>query len=164
MSAGVSQLTNGGSKALTVNGSITPQTFSYAPGAQGVVKITGLSILLLDGAGIFSKFGARNALTNGVALQWTISSTTSALMTLKDNADICTAFPHHQHFGSGAVLSILGIVTPQGFLNTTNVFRGVLEFTKPVILDGSNSDSISAIVQDDLSSLTALQLTALWEQ
>lgn len=154
------QLLNAGSKAMNVNGG-TPKTFSYSPGS-GAVAIAGLSCLLKDdGATDFTKFGAITALTNGILLQWSIGGNTQTLATIKDNSDMTHAFPHNQHFGNSATLSILSIVTPQGFGNSTNVFRGVLKFDEPIILSGT--DAINAIVQDNLTSIDVLNMAALVE-
>lgn len=152
------QLLNAGSKAMNVNGG-TPKTFSYSPGS-GVVGITGLSCLLKDdGATDFNKFGAITALTNGVLLQWSINGSTQTIATVKDNSDLAHVFPHNQHFGNSATLSILSIVTPEGFGNSTNVFRGILQFRQVITLSGS--DAINAIVQDNLTSIDAFTMYAL---
>lgn len=154
----IQQLLNAGSKAMNVNGG-TPKTFTYSPGS-GAVALAGLSCLLKDdGSTDFTKFGAITALTNGVLLQWSIGGSTQTIATLKDNSDLTHTFASNQHFGNSATLSILSIITPQGFGNSTNVFRGVLIFDPPVIL--SNSDAVNAIVQDNLTSIDVLNMSAI---
>lgn len=149
-----------GSKALNVNGT-TPKTFAFT--ASTTVNIIGISCLLKDeGSTTFAKFGALTGLTNGVIIQWNVGGSTSNYMTLKDNADLTQAFPHHQHFGNSAVLSILSLATPEGFGNTNNIFKGEINFSNLVILN--SGDSISAIIQDDLSAVDVFQMAVLYEQ
>lgn len=145
---------------MNVNGT-TPKTFSYSPGS-GSVALIGLSCLLKDdGATDFIKFGAITALTNGILLQYSLGGSTQTLSTVKDNSDLTHLFPHNQHFGNSATLSILSIVTPQGFGNSTNIFRGLLKWRTPVILTGS--DAINAIVQDNLTAVDVLTMSAVIE-
>lgn len=154
----VQQLLNSGSKAMNVNGG-TPKTFSYSPGS-GTVGLQGISCTLKDdGTTDLTKFGAITALSNGVLVQYSLSGNTYTVSTLIDNSDLCHTFPHHQHFGSSATLSILSVVTPEGFGNSTNIFRGILIFDNPIILD--SSDAINAIVQDNLTSIDVFNMSAL---
>lgn len=153
----IQQLLNSGSKAMNVNGG-TPKTFGYSPGS-GSIALLGLSCTLKDdGATDLTKFGAITALTNGILLQYSIGGSTQTLTTIKDNSDLTHTFYTYQHFGNSATLSILSIVTPQGFGNSTNVFRGVLLLQEPVIL--TDSDAINAIVQDNLTSIDVLNMSA----
>lgn len=155
----VQQLLNAGTKAMNVNGG-TPKTFSYSPGGVAIASVIALSCVLKDdGATDFTKFGAITALTNGVLLQWSIGGNTQTLTTIKDNSDLTHTFSYNQHFGNSATLSILSIVTPQGFGNSTNVFRGILKFLTPITLTGS--DAINAIVQDNLSGIDVFTMSAI---
>lgn len=141
---------------MNVNGSITPKTFTYSPGGGISVGVTGLMVLLRDeGTTSFDKFGALTALSNGLLVQATISGISRALTTIKDNADLCTRF-HFNQFGSSAILSILSIVTPEGFGASNNVFIGFMEFQQPIIL--LDTDSIDVIVQDNLTNIDSLQI------
>ena len=152
----IQNLLNSGAKAMNVNGSVTPQTFSYSPGNGSTVAIAGITILFKDeGTTSFDKFGAITALTNGVVMQVTLSDNTTAMTTVKDNADLCTRF-HANQFGSGAILSLLSIATPEGFGNSNNVFVGFMEFPNPIVL--TNTDSISVIIQDNLSNIDFMQM------
>ena len=141
---------------MNVNGSGTAQSFSFSPGT-GPFAVTDIDVLLEDaGADNFNKFGAITALTNGIKIQWTISGTTTVLAIVKDNAEMTNIFPHHQHFGSGAILSLLGVVTPEGFGNSSTVFKGCIHFDQPVLLQ--DSDILEAIVQDDLTAIGTLEI------
>jgi hypothetical protein len=155
-------LLNGSSKLMSVSGSAgTPVGFSYSPGT-GTVQVTGLSIIFKDeGATTFSNFGGLAALTNGLLIKWTIGGVDYTYATIRDNADLVNSFPEDQHFGSDAVLSILSVVTPVGFGSSNNVMKGMIHFKNPVTL--SNADKISALVQDNLTAIDILQITALVE-
>lgn len=150
-------LSNSGSKNMCVNGSSNAQTFSYTNTNSSPVTLNGISILLShNGTTPFGVFGAlSSSLTNGIIIQTNINGTANTLTSIKDNSDLCTRFQQNQ-FGSSAVLSILSIVTPEGFGNSNNVFVGFMEFPDPILLNVN--DSISAIVQDNLSSVNYLQI------
>lgn len=148
------QLLNSGSKNMNVNGG-TPKTFSYTVSADSqLVKL--ICLLKDEGATDFTKFGAITALSNGVLIQVTQGGNTRTVATLKDNGDLCTMFPTNQ-FGNGAVLSILSVVTPEGFGDTNNCFMGEVTFDDPIIL--ANGDSISVIIQDNLSTIDVFQMS-----
>lgn len=149
------QLLNSGSKAMNVNGG-SPVTFSYSPGT-GTIRVTDIMVLLKDeGTNSFSNFGALAGLTNGVLIRWSIGGSTKTFATIKDNATLTNVFPDHQHFGSSAVLSILSVVTPVGFGNSNNVFKGKFHF--PNAIDLTDSDAIQALVQDNLTNIDTLEM------
>lgn len=150
----MNQLKNSGSKAMNVNGATTPVTFTYT--ASSYQEVTSIVCILRDeGNTSFSNFGAKPALTNGVLIQVTQGGTTRTIATLKDNADVCLMFPTNQ-FGNGAVLSILSIVTPEGFGDTNNCFVGVLTLKNQIPLN--SSDTITVTVQDNLSGVGTFQM------
>jgi hypothetical protein len=150
------QLLNSGSKDLTVNGSVTPVVFSYSPGS-GTVRLTGISLILRDeGTTDLNKFGVLSALTNGLLMQYSISSSDYTLANMKDNSDVANVFSDVQHFGNSATLSILSVVTPQGWGNSTNIFKGKLLLRNGVIL--TDSDSIKVTVRDNISNVDHLEI------
>ena len=156
MITGFQNLLNAASKAMNVDGSSVAKTFTYSPGDGFSAAITGLVCLLKDdGTTNFGRFGAITTVTNGLLLQTTISSVTRTLTNILDNADFCTRF-HYNQFGNGAVLSLLGVTTPVGFGNSNNVFVGFMEFQNPIILTGT--DSIDAVVRDNLTNIDLLQI------
>jgi len=152
-------LLNGSSKAMNVNGATTPVVFTYSPGGSTPVEIHKITCLLKQSSGdntAFSNFAALSALANGVLIQCTIAGNTTTMATLKDNSDLCNMFSINQ-FGSSAVLSILSVVTPQGFGNSTNSFIGAMQFQQPFLLTGS--DTITVTIQDNLSSVGLLNMS-----
>lgn len=152
----VKHLLNSGSKAMNVNGE-TPVTFSYSP-SSGTVAVIGLTLVLEDaGATGLGSFGALSALSNGVEVSCTIGGNSTVMMLLKDNADLCTAFSFSQ-VGSGAV-STLG--APIGFGDSADLIVASLIFRSPLLL--TDSDSIQAKVQDNISGLGAFQMDAVIE-
>lgn len=151
----LNQLLNGVSKLMNVNGSVTPRVFTYT--AESDQLLTSLLCLLKDeGSTAFGNFGTLAALTNGVLIQIVQSGVTKTLGTAKDNADICMIFPKNQ-FGNGAVLSILSIVSPEGFGDTNNCFVGSLNFSKPITL--LSGDSVTVTIQDNLTNVDVFQMS-----
>lgn len=148
-------LLNGAAKSMAVNGSSTSQSFSFT--ASSVCHVQGISLLMQHAGNCgFNVFGALGSpLTNGVLIQGTVNGSTMTIANIKDNADLCTRFQYNQ-FGNSAVLSILSIVTPQGFGNTNNVFVGYMEF--PDLVQLQPGDSITVTIQDNLSSLNFIQM------
>lgn len=147
-------LLNAGSSAMNTT---AQKTFSYSP-ANGKSQVRGLSIILKDeGNTDLSRFGALAALTNGLLIQCTLGGVTRTIATLKTNGDLATMFEHN-HFGNSAVLSILSVVTAEGFGNSTNIFKGFTELTYPIEL--TDADTIQAVVQDNLTSIDFLQMMA----
>lgn len=151
--------TGGGSKAMNVNGSVTPVVFSYAPGAGELLAMSHITLALKDeGATPFNVFGALgSALTNGIKIEAVITGTTHLIATIKDNADLCTRFTFSQN-ANGAVLSLLGISVPQGFGASNNIFIGSLHFDEPIVVVGDNGDSIKVTVQDNLTGVDILSM------
>lgn len=149
---------NGSSKLLNVNGSVTPQVFEYAPDANKLVAITELTCILKDeGNTQLTNFGALGPLTNGLLVEAEINDTTITIMNLKDNADLATRFTFSQ-FGNGAVISVLGLGTAQGFGNSNNIFIGSMQLPEPILLRGDLGDSIKIIVRDNLQAIDVLQM------
>lgn len=148
-------LLNAGSKSMAVDGSSVNKTFSYAPSVP--TDLQGISLLIKDeGTTSLSNFGAISGLTNGVVLQTVIGGVTTTIATMKDNADLVTRFSLNS-FGNGAVLSILSIVTPQGFGATNNMMIGTMQISPNTVILNSG-DEIDAIVKDNLTAVDVLQI------
>lgn len=148
-----------GSKEMKVDGT-TPKTFSYTATATSLVRKIRIA-MIDDGASTAIKFGSITGLTNGILIQSVIGGVTSTIATLKDNGDIITHFSG-LNFGSSAVLSILGLVTPQGYLDSTDVIVGAMAFAEyPGVVDIilRSGDKIQAVVQDNLTSIDFLRMT-----
>lgn len=145
-------LMNAGSKLANVNGT-TPKTFTYTMTADGLINSISC-ILKDDGTTSLTNFGAIAAISNGVLIQATQSGSNRTIATIKDNADFSLAFNANQ-YGNGSVLSILGIITAQGFGNSNNIFVGTRIFQIPIQM--FSGDSISVVIQDNLSAIDVLQ-------
>lgn len=149
---------NASSKLMNVNGSVTPQVFSYVPPASEVAALTELTVALKDdGTTALTNFAAIAALTNGVLISANVGGITKTIATIKDNADLATRFTFSQ-FGNGAVLSILGLGTAQGFGSSNNIFIGSMQLPEPIVLDSSQGDSLSVTIQDNLSAVDIFQM------
>jgi hypothetical protein len=150
------QLLNAGSKLMNVDGSVTPKSFTYTASAP-VELVTGIICILKDeGTTSFGNFGAASALTNGVMIQVTQGGNTRTIATIKDNADLCMVFPDNQ-FGNGAVLSILSVVSPEGFGDTNNCFVGSFAPVNPITL--ASGDIVTVTVRDNLSGIDVFQMS-----
>lgn len=148
---------------MRVDGSTSPVLFSYT--ATETIKLITLRMTLIDSGTLTAgKFGNRTPLSNGVLIEIIKNSVSQTVAIFKDNGDISTHF-ENLNFGSPAVLNILGVVTPQGFLNTNSVVVGDINF------DTANQDSsintilnvddlIQVSIRDDLSSLVFIRMTA----
>lgn len=142
-------------KSMSVNGSVSSKLYTYSPGS-GCVLIDGFSCLFKDeGTTSFDKFGALTRLTNGVLIEVTINNITTTISNLRDNGDLSTRFYFNQ-FGNGAVLSILSIVSPQGFGNTNNVLVGRWQLQEPFIIQ--DSDVITITIRDNLSTIDIFEM------
>lgn len=150
----VVDLLNGSSKSMKVNGSVTPQEFSYSPG-NGTVEILAIAVALADDAASdWTKFGALTGLTNGLLLEFVPDgSSATTLMVIKDNADMAVRF-HKVSFGPSLV-SALGALL--GFGGTQFNFIGLLELTSPLSLTGN--DAIRATVRDNLAGLVNFNMS-----
>jgi hypothetical protein len=140
---------------MNVNGSSAPVVFSCTASNNQALQYI-VCILKDDGTTAFNNFGAKSALTNGILMQVTQNGTANTIALMKDNSDMAMTFPTNQ-FGNGAVLSILSLVTAEGFGATNNCFIGVLHMTEQVFL--SPGDSVSVTIQDNLSGVQILQMS-----
>lgn len=156
-------LTLSGSQSMNVNGSVTPQTFSYTLSARS--KLLYISILLRDeGTTSLSSFGAISALTNGLAIQLVKASTPTTIATVKSNADLCNCCDGN-YFGNGAVIvNALGVAVAQGFGASNNIFSGYLDLDTQMGVFLDSGDKVQAIVQDNLSAVDFLQMFVVLEQ
>ena len=141
----------GGSRNMAVNGSVTPQAFTFGAPSGEVLRVASLVITVqMTGDPDMSKFGSLSALTNGISIGIADSagSTVANLYgayTLKTNADLYRGSYNHGRGGPG-----------QGGGAVDQTVTGVWSFGGPgetLTLDGSSGEKVFATVQDDLSSL-----------
>lgn len=150
-------LLNGASKAMNVDGSSVPKSYLFT--ASQTTQILGLSCVLKDdGVTSFNKFGSITALTNGVLIRTTVNGVTTNICTIKDNVELCHRFPRNQ-FGNAAVLSILGIVTPEGFGDTNDGFIGYKKFDVDQRFILQANDTLEVVIQDNLTNIDLLEMS-----
>lgn len=129
----VTPLTKSGSSALNVNGSTTPQVFTYAAGAKAIsiyaVRL-GFSFTTVTFNG--TNFGAAGV-TNGVVVSATISGTSTNVFTLKTNEDFFLANGN-------------GILTSGG---TGIMMTATIIFNQPLAVN--STDQVAVTVADNLS-------------
>lgn len=150
-------LLNSGSKIMTLNGQVVPKVFTYTPNVRsGIVGI--MCVLRDEGITSLNKFGAKSALINGLLIQVTLNGVTTDIAIIKDNAELCSRF-HFNQFGNGAILSVLGIATAEGFGNSSNIFIGYMEFNAPNFITLQPDDILTVTVRDDLSNISLLEMS-----
>lgn len=157
-------LLNGSSKAMNVNGSVTPVVFSYTATEDQV--ITSIKFILEDsGTNSLNTFGAIASLTNGCIIEAVIDGNTEdmTVSAMKDNADLmglCTDC----RFQNVPVISVLGgTLTATGFTNSEKTFAG--EWTLDHGLAMKDGDIIRLTVRDNLTGLNTFETTiegTLW--
>jgi hypothetical protein len=154
-----SLLLNGsGTKSMVINGSVTPQVFSYTIASR--CTLAALSILVADDANSsFAQFGGVAALANGLLVEVVRGAEIHQVMNVKDNADLCARFVVN-HFGSSLV-NTLGL--PVGLGGATFTFVGHLPIIgrtdtmlSQMIFEGG--DIIRTTVRDNLTGLSAISM------
>ena len=131
--------TSGGSEDMTVNGSVTPVSFRFAPPAGEIWYVVNTTFLIDDtGINSLTRFGALNSLTNGVLFRTSINGTVYLMATLQENQDLLGEFPDHT-------------LSPSGLF--TNLLAGGVEFEIPIKLVGDDGDYIEFLVQDNLTQI-----------
>jgi hypothetical protein len=145
-------LTNAGSDSMSVNGSITPVYFTYAPAANETAYVTDLDFQILDsGNTTGTNFGALSPLTNGITLQIRVKGVDYTSCVLKTNLDIMRFFNHY------------GIIPPtSGFIEQSDGYNGAVEFHPPMALFGATSDYIRFKVNDNLTSIDYLRASTCY--
>lgn len=154
-----------GSSSLAVNGSSTNVVFSISAVSDYDIYISEIQIIIADtGTLALNKFGDLSALTNGVRCLWNVNPEGSVV--LSDNMKMVRDFIQFGNatigFGDG-VNAFLADVSGGG---TEKAYLPAVDFTKKFgMRDGlkltrGSSDSITFIVRDDLTGLTAFNITA----
>lgn len=154
---GMVNFLNGSSKAMNVNGSVTPAVFQYMPPSDEIWYIESISILMIDdGTSSPTNFGSISALTNGLKLDATSSvtgtPTTKIFTNIKDNIDLVLRFP----IGTFVSSATTTLGAPQGFLESFDGHYGIMRFRVPIRLNGTTSDSIQWTVRDNLTNIGTL--------
>lgn len=136
---------------MNVNGSVTPQVYSFSPGS-GTVGLSKIMFLLEDtGTASLSNFGAIAALTNGIELSITIGGVKTVLFVAKSNADLmlrCDTIT----LGSGAT-DTLG--NPNGFGQSGDLLFGSFNFEDHILL--TDADSVDMTIKDNLTQIGTLR-------
>lgn len=144
-------LLNGGSREMSVNGSVTEVEFSAGPSAGDVWEIVNINFVLQDnGSTSADEFGARSALTNGLQIDQYIGSVDYELVNLQSNADVLAVFTQAGWFGGAA----------SGFVTDANYFNGHFPLREtPVVLDGDDGDLIKGVVRDNLTAINKVNIS-----
>lgn len=138
---------NGASKAMNVNGSGTAVNFRYTPPVGQTWYIERVSLALANNADLTNTgFFGETALTNGI--QFNVKSKGAAAATVFTLRDTYDAF---MQMGEGQFNNRV----VEG-LQAFNYWRGHRSFLNRIVLDGDLGDYAEMKVQDNLTTLTAL--------
>lgn len=133
-------LTNGGSRLLNVDGSVTPIPFTYAPGSGFIYRIHKFEAIFTTTGNVnqANKFLDIAQLTAGVQLELTLNTVTFQSINMVDNWDLGS------ELGATFQLKLIGQYT---------LVSGMIETPVPIVLDGNNGDVVTVNIRDDLSAL-----------
>lgn len=135
--------TNGGSKDLDVDGSVTPVEFTLAGLPAQDFRLERLSLYIEDGANFTdTDFGAIGALANGLQ----IMSGSQEVVNFQDNIDLMLFFTNFQQ---------------AEFLDTSNQQHVVLRIDLENPVKIPQADGLKIVVRDDLTGLTNLRAFAV---
>lgn len=137
------KLLNGSSSNMSVDGSITPVYFEYAPASGQTSYLETLIFQIQDsGTTTFDKFGAITALTNGITILIKSKGTEYTFANFKNNETIMMLFNTH------------GLITPtSGFIEQSDTYIGAVYFQKPIKLQNSTGDYIKFKINDNLTTI-----------
>jgi len=153
--SGFALVNSGGSSDMAVNGSSTPQEFTFTPPASEVWYVERLTWMFNDnGSADPGDFAAiAGGLTNGVEIEVRSNGNTSTQGLIKTNIEVAQMFTE-------------AAWTPtSGFMGGENVYMGSVIFRNSFRLSNSTSDYIKFTIQDDLSGLDFFKVTVLaWRE
>lgn len=135
---------SGGSEDMVVDGSVTPVDFDYAPATDEIDYVESLMFMIDDNGNVPpNKYGSiATALTNGVQVLIQTMGTEYEIANMLTNADVSHTFVR-SGFSAGG-----------GWLASTNLYFGELQFFVPMALDETQGDYVRIKVRDDLSKLS----------
>ncbi len=140
-----------GSRAMNVNGSVTPVIFSIAPKFASIWDVTRITFAIIDNVEMdSSKFGGIAALTRGIVVR-TKNGHFTNIANIKTNSEFQAR---------GLVLSYEE-KAPAGLYGLTAYKQAAGQNAVGVAirLDASTDDEFQIIIQDDLTALTAFTAT-----
>lgn len=155
------RLNGSGAREMNVNGAVTPQTFSIAPPSGTQYVLTSLTLLVAN-AGIsltnFCGVGAGAGITNGCLLRIRRGVTTQYDITgglpLKQTQDLLSLFYAPPSNTDVAGVDMITIQLPISEI-----------WTHPFSLDGTQSDTLQLVVQDDLTAIDVFRISAFgWSE
>jgi hypothetical protein len=135
---------------MNLNGSVTPQTFSYTPRVEQVIQLKSLHITISSsGEPALSKFGGIAALDNGVHFR------------IKNNVGRDNTYWTPIRSNNSFRLSGFSYDLEPKLLTTYYLHMSINLFDdsdSAIELDGSLGQSFEAIVQDDLTGLSSFEI------
>jgi hypothetical protein len=142
----IDYLRNGSSRNMNINGSITPVVFTYTVPANETWYAEGLRVFMSDsGTMAIGEFGSLGSvLTNGLLIEFVISSTSYQYANIKTNEELAISF----------IEGFASVDGSSGFLNTNKLFMSCGTLDPFIRLNAG--DQVKVTVQDNLSGLDQL--------
>ena len=149
------RFTNGSNFNMDVNGSSTPQDFTFGPPSGQIWFVNDIQIIILDpGSPDIDDFGSiGGGLNNGVQLIQQINSTEYELGNFADNGSLSLCFADSAYSTSAAEDGI-------GWLDEDDMFMGIKKLSKPIRLNGTNGDKLIFRIRDNLNAIQRFQAVA----
>lgn len=138
--------TTGGSNSMLVDGT-TPVEFKYQPAAGKTIAVDSVLLAFSTDDMYFDglSFGPNVGMTNGILLELTVSSVSTEIFTIQINEDF---------------LRVPGRIPMINNTGPKDVVSAAFSFGGLIRIVGDNSDHISVVVRDDLTSVKFKYLTA----
>ena len=146
---------SGNSSDMNIDGSVTPVNFEYGPPAGEVWFLSAISFIIddngtLDGEDFGSIVGGLpSGGSNGLKVILRLDSSNNTLTNIRTNNEIATFFLDSTYAGDQA-----------GFLNSKTAFIGKLKIDPFVTRNGDDGDLLRVTVQNDLSGVMKLSMSA----
>lgn len=139
------RFSNGGSTDMGVDGSLSPQDFTFGPPAGQTWYVENLQVLVIDsGTTGPNDFGAINdGVNNGFQILQEIDSVEYELGNFQNNASLSLCFAQSSFASS----------TQNGWYDSRNFYQGVKDFNNMITLSGDDGDQLIARVRDNLTGL-----------
>jgi hypothetical protein len=149
------KLLNGTSSAQNVDGSVTPQVFSFSPGTDETWYIEAVTFIFNDnGTANPGDYGCiAGGLTNGVLFEIKSNGVATSGQVIKNNIAVMQLFCEHP------------ISPNSAFLGQSPTYAGIIKVNNPFILKYSTGDYIRATIRDNLTGLNYQEISVrLWRE
>lgn len=150
-------LLNGTSKNMSVNGSGTPVNFQFVPTGSDIWFLESVGLFFIDpGTMDYNDFaGISGSLTNGLKLVIRSNGVEYEICNVVDNAQVVAFFNQYTSLGKSS----------SGIIDEDDSYTGHMKFDVPIKLNAATGDYVRFQVRDSFTSITGIESYAkLWRQ